>query len=66
MMSNLSPDDIRLYLDLTELTNTGMYSNISIEANIPVNTRLIEIEPSFFDIEIIEREIKDNDTANTN
>ncbi|EKV57497.1 CdaR family protein [Brachyspira hampsonii] len=63
MLSNLSPDDIKLYIDLKKLTNAGIYSNISVEANIPEHTRLLEIEPSFFDIEITER---DNNIINTN
>ena len=66
MIANLSPDDIKLYIDLQEMTNIGMYSNVSVEANIPVHTKLIEIEPSFFDIEIIEREITENIITNTN
>ena len=66
MLANLSPDDIKLYIDLQEMTNIGMYSNVSVEANIPVHTRLIEIQPSFFDIEIIERDITENSISNTN
>ena len=66
MIANLSPDDIKLYIDLQEMTNIGMYSNVSVEANIPVHTRLIEIQPSFFDIEIIERDITENSISNTN
>ncbi|ASJ20830.1 hypothetical protein BHAMNSH16_03875 [Brachyspira hampsonii] len=60
MLSNLSPDDIKLYIDLQELTNAGIYSNISVEANIPEHTRLLKIEPSFFDIEITERDTNES------
>ena len=45
-----------------------MYSNISVEANIPIHTKLVKIEPSYFDIEVIDREnasiIKDIETNN--
>ncbi|CRF34155.1 hypothetical protein BRSU_1910 [Brachyspira suanatina] len=64
MLDNLSPDDIKLYIDLQEMTNVGIYSNVSVEANVPIQAKLIEIEPSFFDIEIIEREITDNNITN--
>ena len=55
-------NDILLSLDLKDITNTGKYSNISVEANIPMNTKLIKIEPSYFDIEISAK----NDTTNNN
>ena len=29
-----------------------MHSNISVEANIPMHTKLVQIEPSYFDVEI--------------
>ena len=66
MLDNLSPNDIKLYIDLKEMTNIGMYSNVAVEAKIPIYSKLIEIEPSFFDIEIIERDINDNIEINTN
>lgn len=66
MLDNLSPNDIKLYIDLQEMTNIGIYSNVSVEANIPIYAKLIEIEPSFFDIEIIEREITNSTYNNTN
>lgn len=56
MLAKLSDDDISLYIDLEDMTNAGIYSNVSVEANIPMYTKLVEIEPSFFDIEVIERE----------
>ena len=66
MLANLSADDIKLYIDLEEITNVGIYSNVSVEAKIPAHTRLIQIEPSFLDIEIIEKDITDNSITNSN
>ncbi|PTY40973.1 CdaR family protein [Brachyspira hampsonii] len=66
MLSNLSPDDIKLYIDMQKLTNAGIYSNISVEANIPEHTKLLEIEPSFFDIEITEIDTNNNNIIGTN
>ena len=61
-LTNITANDILLSLDLKDITNTGKYSNISVEANIPMNTKLIKIEPSYFDIEISAK----NDTTNNN
>lgn len=66
MLANLSLDDIKLYIDLQDMTNVGIYSNVSVEANVPIYTKLIDIEPSFFDIEIIEREISESNTDESN
>lgn len=66
MLANLSLDDIKLYIDLQDMTNVGIYSNVSVEANVPIYTKLIDIEPSFFDIEIIEREISEGNTDESN
>ncbi|ANN64230.1 hypothetical protein SZ47_05610 [Brachyspira hyodysenteriae] len=66
MLANLSLDDIKLYIDLRDMTNVGIYSNVSVEANVPIYTKLIDIEPSFFDIEIIEREISESNTDESN
>ena len=68
LLTNVSADDIVLSIDLKDITNAGMYSNISVEANIPIHTKLVKIEPSYFDIEVIDREnasiIKDIETNN--
>ncbi|KLI14789.1 hypothetical protein SZ50_03735 [Brachyspira hyodysenteriae] len=66
MLANLSPDDIKLYIDLQDMTNIGIYSNVSVEANIPIYAKLVEIEPSFFDIEIIERDVSNSNVDKTN
>lgn len=66
MLANLSLDDIKLYIDLQDMTNVGIYSNVSVEANVPIYTKLIDIEPSFFDIEIIEREISESNADKSN
>ena len=58
--SNISISDILLYIDLKNMTNAGIYSNVSVEADIPIYTKLLEIEPSFFDIELIDRETSNN------
>lgn len=47
----ISKKDLFLYLNLKNITNAGFYSNLSVEANIPTHAKLIQIEPSFFDIE---------------
>ena len=60
LLTNISINDILLSLDLKDITNTGIHSNISVEANIPTHTKLIKIEPSYFDIEILNR----NDATN--
>ena len=60
LLTNISIKDILLSLDLKDITNTGIHSNISVEANIPTHTKLIKIEPSYFDIEILNR----NDATN--
>ena len=60
LLTNISINDILLSLDLKDITNTGIHSNISVEANIPMHTKLIKIEPSYFDIEILNR----NDATN--
>lgn len=62
LLTNISANDILLSLDLKDVTNIGVHSNISVEANIPMNTKLIKIEPSYFDIEISAK----NDTTNNN
>ncbi|MEI0606496.1 CdaR family protein [Brachyspira pulli] len=68
LLTNVSANDIVLSIDLKDITNAGMYSNISVEANIPIHTKLVKIEPSYFDIEVIDREnasiIKDIETNN--
>ena len=56
LITNVSIDDIILSINLKEITNVGMYSNISVEANIPSHTKLVKIEPSYFDIEVVDRE----------
>ncbi|WP_300366070.1 CdaR family protein [Brachyspira sp.] len=60
LLTNISIDDIILSIDLKDMTNNGIYSNVSVEANIPVHTKLVEIEPSFFDVEITKREISND------
>lgn len=52
LIENLKKEDILLSLNLINITNEGIYSNISIEANIPDYAKLSYIEPSFFDIEV--------------
>ena len=56
MLTNVSLNDILLSIDLKDITNAGVYSNISVEANIPIHTKLVQIEPSYFDVEVIDRE----------
>ncbi len=60
LLTNISINDIVLSIDLKDMTNAGVYSNVSVEANIPIHTKLVEIEPSFFDIEITDREAATN------
>ena len=56
-----TPEDVTTEaIQGTAITNTGIHSNISVEANIPTHTKLIKIEPSYFDIEILNR----NDATN--
>lgn len=68
LLTDVSANDIILSIDLKDITNAGMYSNVSVEANIPIHTKLVQIEPSYFDIEVIDREnaaiIKDIETNN--
>ncbi len=52
LIENLKKEDILLSLNLINITNEGIYSNISIEANIPDYAKLSYIEPSFFNIEV--------------
>ena len=52
LLTNISANDILLSLDLKDVTNIGVHSNISVEANIPMHTKLVQIEPSYFDVEI--------------
>ena len=56
LLTNVSLNDILLSIDLKDITNAGVYSNISVEANIPIHTKLVQIEPSYFDVEVIDRE----------
>lgn len=51
LITNISENDLSLYLNLKNITNAGVYSNISVEVNIPTYAKLLNIEPSFFDIE---------------
>lgn len=51
LITNISENDLSLYLNLKNITNAGIYSNISVEVNIPTYAKLLNIEPSFFDIE---------------
>lgn len=51
LITNISQRDLFLYLNLKNITNAGVYSNMSIEVNIPTYAKLLNIEPSFFDIE---------------
>lgn len=50
-VTNISESDLSLYLNLKNITNAGIYSNVSVEVNIPTYAKLLNIEPSFFDIE---------------
>lgn len=61
LITNISANDLTLYVNLKQMTNAGIYSNVSVEANIPVNTKLIEIEPSFFDIYVEENKVSSNE-----
>ena len=56
LLTNVSLNDILLSIDLKDITNAGVYSNISVEANIPIHTKLVQIEPSYFDVEVIDRD----------
>ncbi|PCG19922.1 CdaR family protein [Brachyspira sp. G79] len=56
LLTNVFVNDIVLSIDLKDITNAGIYSNISVEANIPLHTKLVQIEPSYFDVEVIDRE----------
>ena len=51
LITNISQRDLFLYLNLKNITNAGVYSNMSVEVNIPTYAKLLNIEPSFFDIE---------------
>jgi len=51
LITNISQRDLFLYLNLKNITNVGVYSNMSVEVNIPTYAKLLNIEPSFFDIE---------------
>ena len=51
LVTNITESDLSLYLNLKNITNAGIYSNISVEVNIPTYAKLLNIEPSFFDIE---------------
>ena len=55
LVTNITESDLSLYLNLKNITNAGIYSNISVEVNIPTYAKLLNIEPSFFDIEIESR-----------
>ena len=55
LVTNITESDLSLYLNLKNITNAGIYSNISVEVNIPTYAKLLNIEPSFFDIEIENR-----------
>lgn len=66
ILTNIYMDDIILYIDLKYMTNTGIYSNVSVEANIPIHTKLLEIEPSFFDVEITKRDTSAVNNMQTN
>ena len=60
LITNINRDNIFLYFNLKNITNSGIYSNVIVEANIPTYTKLIKIEPSFFDVEIIDRKISND------
>lgn len=66
LLTNVSVNDIILSMNLKEITNAGIYSNISVEANVPIHTKLVKIEPSYFDIEIIDRENSNSEKDTTN
>lgn len=66
LVNNISINDIFIYMDLIDMTNSGIYSNVSIEANIPLHTKLVEVEPSFFNIELIERLVYTNEQQFSN
>lgn len=51
-VGKISEKDLFLYLNLKNITNAGFHSNLSVEANIPAYAKLIQIEPSLFDIEM--------------
>lgn len=51
LITNISENDLSLYLNLKNIKHAGFYSNLSVEVNIPTYAKLLNIEPSFFDIE---------------
>lgn len=50
-ISSLTADDLRVYVDVSQITSTGRY-NLPVQVEVPKNSTLVSIEPSQISVNV--------------